>query len=79
MDEEAPRLFDQVVAASGLSPVFAKSALSRAIQRASMDPNALSRRQLTQLLPVVEQALGVFLKPDQLKARMRDIARLAGA
>jgi hypothetical protein len=61
---------------SGLSPLFGRSALSRAFQRAGIDPDAITRHDIEQLMPAIEQVLTVFLKPDDVKVRLQAIATL---
>ncbi len=74
---DAMALFDRVVAASGLSSVFATKALQRACARCNVDPLKMTRTDLALALPEIERALGVFLKPEELPARMRAITQLA--
>ena len=76
MSEIGNALFEAVVAASGLSSVFGTKALARALTRAGVDPHTITRRDLEKALPALEQALGVFLRPDEAKTRLDSIAQL---
>lgn len=69
-------LFEQTVAASRLSPIFARSAIQRALRRAGVDPGALSRRSLRQALPEIARAIEPFLQSEALQV-MKDIEALA--
>jgi hypothetical protein len=67
-------LFDQVVAASTLSPIFAKGALARSLQRAGItmvNLDMLTKSQLKIALPEIKKTLQSFLGDranDVLKA-----------
>lgn len=69
-------LFDAVVRASGLAPLFASAVVARACARAGLDPKALARRDVPRVLPALEQALRIYLPGDQVPARLGAIARL---
>jgi len=69
-------LFDQVVQRSGLSPVFAKGTIQRALARIGVDPVRMKRDDLERALPTLQTALAVFLPPQELKERITDIGRL---
>jgi hypothetical protein len=71
------QLFDKVVQASGLSPLFAKSSLERALARVSVRPEMLSAESLKKALPEVEKVLRVFLTEDEVPKRLTEIQRLA--
>jgi hypothetical protein len=74
---DSPSLMDQVVAASGLSPVFARSAIERACNRVSVSPARLTPETLRLALESIERGLRVFLKSPDLEQRLAAIARLA--
>ena len=72
-------LFNAIVTKSGLSPIFAKTVVDRAIRRAGFDPAALQRSDLDKLLPELERALTVYLgdgtASDRAAAIKRDLAK----
>lgn len=67
----------QVLAATGLSSVFASSVLDRACKRASVDAAALTPSGLSSALESLEAALRLYLPPDELPARMAELRSLA--
>jgi len=69
-------LFDKLVSASGLSAVFARASLSRAIARVAAKPETLSPDQLKAALPDVEKVLSLFLAGDELNKRIQAIKGL---
>jgi hypothetical protein len=69
-------LFDKLVSASGLSAVFARASLTRAIARVAAKPETLSADQLKAALPDVEKVLSLFLAGDELNKRMQAIKGL---
>jgi hypothetical protein len=70
-------LFEQLVEVSGLSPLFARSALQRACTRAGVQPAALTRSDLKAALPEIERTIQMFLDADAATA-MRRIQELTG-
>jgi hypothetical protein len=70
-------LFDKVVAASGLSPLFAKTSVARALARVSVIPESLTTESLRAALPELEKVLKVFLEGDEVSKRLSEIQRLA--
>lgn len=70
-------LFESLVAASGLSPIFARSTLKRACERAGIDPNMMTRSELSRALPSIRKALETFLPPPDVDKRMKEISKLA--
>ncbi len=69
-------LFERLIRASGLSPVFARASLSRALLRVAARPESLSADQLKSALPELEKVLKVFLQGDEVSRRMQDIKAL---
>ena len=69
-------LFTRVVAASGLSSIFAERAIERALRRAGLDPDTFTRAELKRGLPELERVLGTFMGPDDVGARIARIKRL---
>jgi hypothetical protein len=57
-------LFDQVIATSGLSPIFAKGAITRALTRAGVNIahlDTLTKTQLKAALPEINKTIQSFL------------------
>ena len=57
-------LFDRVVLQCGLSPLFARQAIKRAVLRAGFSPEVLTRAQLRQALPEIRRSLEPFLEKN---------------
>lgn len=73
----AALLFESLIAASGLSPIFARSTLKRACERVGIDPNSMTRSELARALPTIRKALETFLPPPDVDKRMKEITKLA--
>jgi hypothetical protein len=70
-------LFEQMVAASGLSAVLAPGVLQRACERAGIaKPERLNRHELLRALPSIENALGMYLSPIEVKERVGALIQL---
>ena len=54
-------VIDALIRLSGLSPIFAKTVVRRAVQRAGVNPDALAKNDLVRVLPELEKALEVYL------------------
>lgn len=72
----ASSLFQQLVGASGLSPIFARTAMKRACERSGVPVNDLTRNDLIRALPAIRQALETYLAPHAVEDRMRAIKGL---
>jgi len=72
-----PSLFEQVVAASGLSPVFGRSAIERALLRVQLTPADLSTENLPKAIDSIKQAIAIFLKSPELERRVATILKLS--
>jgi hypothetical protein len=70
-------LFDRIVEASGLSPLFARNALQRALTRAGVQANSLTRKDLHTALPEIERTIETYLDRQTTGAmeRIRDLTR----
>jgi len=68
-------LYEEVIRASGLSPIFAKNTISRALTRANVAPTTMSREDLSRALPEIKKSLALFLESD-LEPAMRRIQAL---
>lgn len=69
-------LFEQVVAASGLSAIFARSSVKRVLERGGVDPASFRRADLQRLMPEFERLLKGFLE-DQAPAALARLQALA--
>jgi hypothetical protein len=67
-------ILDELIRLSGLSPIFARTVVRRAVQRAGVDPDALGRSELPRVLPELERALEVYIG-DAAGARAAAIKR----
>jgi len=70
------RLLDDLVHLSGLSPIFARTVVRRAIVRAGIDPESIQRRDVERVLPELRRALTVYLGDmgaDDRAARIRRV------
>ena len=70
-------LFDAVVAASRLNALVAPFTITRLLVRSNASPDTLTREQLTQALPRIEEGLRVYLTESEVAAAIQDIRRLA--
>jgi DNA-binding response OmpR family regulator len=70
-------LFDQLLVASGLSPVLGRSTLELALRRSGAERVGLTRQSLARSLAQIEKTLSTFLPPEVVGARMSVIAKLA--
>jgi hypothetical protein len=57
-------LFDRVVGQCGLSPVFARPAIKRALRRAGITPETLTQSSLRRALPEIRKSLEPFLERE---------------
>lgn len=70
--------FDEVVSASGLSPVIAPFTITRLLLRAGVNEGELDPGLLARALDELQAGLAVYLKPEQLDAAMTRLRELAG-
>jgi hypothetical protein len=70
-----PSLFQRLVAASGLSPIFAEDAMRRALRRAHLDEGILTRTQIQQALPDLLRVIEAYI-PDETDAVAARFERL---
>ncbi len=66
----------RVLGATGLSPVLARSVVSKACARAGVDGNALSSEGLHRALPCIREALHMFYPAEEASRRAKLIAVL---
>lgn len=78
MSDDIPgnSLFQQIVQESGLSPLIGASTLARALKRAGLTPQELSRADLVRALPSIQRTLVTFLPPNEAEHRIQLIAAL---
>jgi hypothetical protein len=69
-------LFNKLVAASGLSPVFAERSFERLLTRAGFTRHSLTRGQIETLLPQIESMLLVYLPSAEVTARLNTVRAL---
>ena len=69
-------LLPRIIAAMGLSPVLARSVLSKACSRAGVDASALCAEGLRRALPCIREALHMFYQADEVQRRTQAVAAL---
>ncbi|MDI1442955.1 response regulator [Polyangium sp. 6x1] len=69
-------LFPRIVAATGLSPLLARSVLSKACTRAGVDASALGVEGLRRALPCIREALQMFYPAEEVQRRAQAMAAL---
>lgn len=74
MSESVLEVIERV---SGLSPIFARTVIRRAITRAGLEPDKLTAADLDKLLPDLERALRIYVGEDA-PARIAAIKRQVG-
>lgn len=74
-------LFDRVVQASELSSLFARATLERALKRANIDPQRMTRADLEKALPEIRRSISAFLttRLDVVMANIENLARRPAA
>ncbi|MFO0578910.1 MAG: response regulator [Polyangia bacterium] len=70
-------LYRQVIAASGLSELMARSVIDRALQRSGSTPETLVPEQLQRALAYIGDVLRIFLPPDESSRRIAELTALA--
>lgn len=68
-------LFDKIVSASRLSPIFARGAIERALARTGARGDTLTRTQARAALPEIQRSIQPFLQAET-EAVMADIEAL---
>lgn len=70
-------LFRRVVQTSGISELFAENAVTRALERAGVDPKALSPATLKHAMPELEKTVQTFChgQAEQIMPRLRLLTR----
>ena len=72
-----PELFNKLLAASGLSPVFAERSFERLLTRAGFTRHSLTRGQIETLLPQIESMLRVYMPASEATARLNVVRALS--
>lgn len=57
-----PSLLEQIIATSELSPIFARGAITRALRRAGLVPEDVTRSSARMALPEIRRAVEPFLQ-----------------
>lgn len=70
-------LFNKLVAASGLSPVFAERSFERLLSRAGLTRHSLTKGHIETLMPQIESMLLVYLPGPEVSARLSGVRALA--
>ena len=69
-------LLDRIIAASRLSPIFARGAIERALQRSGISPAELTRTNVKRALPELKRAVRPFMQTEtETDAVMKEIER----
>jgi hypothetical protein len=69
-------LLDAIAHASGLSPLFAKNSIVRALSRAGVAPGSITQDRVRGALAEIRRGLLPFLPPEQADAAIARIQRL---
>lgn len=70
-------LLDQVIAASGLTGLLARSSINRACLRVGVDAVSMTAGDLDRALPAIREALLIFMSPEEAAKRVDAMAALA--
>ncbi len=70
-------LLDRVIEECGLSAIFARQSVSRALTRAGVDPNTMTPATLKAALPELRKSLQPFLegRTDDVMKRLESLTR----
>ena len=77
MVAESDELLEEVVQASGLSPLLAPFTVTRLLIKAGVNPKRLDGSGIAKALPVLESGLAAFLPPDEFDSAVTRLRRLA--
>jgi len=69
-------LFDELVTASGLSPIFAEKALLSALAKAGVPTRDISRGDVKRALPQIARTLGLYLDREEAERRIAMLSKL---
>ncbi len=75
MEQSELTLFDKIVSASRLSPIFARGAIERALARTGARSDTLTRTQARAALPEIKKSIQPFLQAETEQV-MTDIEAL---
>jgi hypothetical protein len=67
-------LLERIIEASKLSPIFARGAIERALQRSGLTPAELTRSNVKRAMPELRRAVEPFMQADT-DAVMKEIER----
>ena len=68
-------LLDQIAKLSGLSPIFARTVVKRAVERAGVDGDSIRPVDVEPILPELERVLTVYLGAESAGERVEAIRR----
>jgi hypothetical protein len=74
-------LFDRVVQLSELSSLFARATLERALKRANVDPQRMTRADLERALPEIRRSISPFItaRLDVVMTNLENLVRRPAA
>jgi hypothetical protein len=72
-----PSFAAQVAAATGLAGLLAEGALRRCCERANIELESMTPRDLRRILAQLEPILELYLTPDQCRDNMAKLRQLA--
>lgn len=70
-------LYQQVIGASGLSELMARSVIDRSLHRIGISRETLGPGELVRALPYIRESLRTFLSQSETTARVDELTRLA--
>lgn len=70
-------LFDEIVAASRLSPLLAPFTMTRLLVKAGFSPQRVTHDELGEALPVIRDGLATYLDEHELEEAMSALERLS--
>jgi len=72
-------MLDQIITASGLSPIFARGAITRALRRAGVTDDQLTRVAARTALPEIRRAIEPFMqtKTDEVMRTIETVIESA--
>jgi hypothetical protein len=65
-----PSLFEQAVDCCSLAPAFAKRIITQACERSGVTAETMGPTELIRALPQIQQALSVFLEPQEVARKI---------
>jgi hypothetical protein len=75
MGERSLSLLERIIAASRLSPIFARGAIERALRRSGLEPDELTRSNVKRAMPELRRAVEPFMHAETDEV-MKEIERV---